>query len=96
MRHPAAETAKQSIRDCFPGYGHSVRKMSFFCLGRRKTKDFSARVVYQGTSATAYWLLGYREAEILEREEKGEVCNDELGIGCGEAGDLEMRAWGNM
>lgn len=42
---------------------------------------------------TAYWLLGYREAENLEREEKEEVCNGELGIGGMERrGGLEMRA----
>lgn len=58
MRHPAAETAKQSIRDCFPGYGHSVRKMAFFCLGRRKTKDFSACGVYQGNVCDGVLAFG--------------------------------------
>ncbi len=42
---------------------------------------------------TANWLLGYREAETMEREEKGEVCNGGLGIGGMERrGGLEMRA----
>ncbi len=39
----------------------------------------------------AYWLLGYREAKILEREEKREVCDGVLVFG-----DIEGRRFGNV
>lgn len=39
----------------------------------------------------AYWLMGYREAETLEREEKGEGCDGVLAYG-----DIEGRRFGNV